>query len=367
MTPLFMPRYYYGVPETNPSAPTRLNLPPSPETPLTPHPTVLKSSPRKNRKIIVAAVASFILVLSSFFVVRDYHEWSAIKAVDSYEACVAAKGSTTYDSCPLSCTTRYKDKFIDSSPCPEPALDPVIKAVGDTDTTSSWRVFADDNITFKYPADGVISQRNNSLIELTYSPNKYRVRFTFHPATKQSLDKYLTETYLPDADGNHTTSPLKQVQIAGYRGFAAGVYAVDSGWFSYVVLESPDAKANVDIEYFTDVLKEPADKEVFYQILSTFKFLDQNDVNETFTIDFSACPNGRKSVTVAFGSTTYEVTGKKLSACEINYGGEVENPNWDGKLDTNCLVPISLGKIEFKTNQYGVDFSPIKNYCSAKK
>ncbi len=44
----------------------------------------------------------------------------------------------------------------------------------------------------------------------------------------------------------------------------------------------------------------------------------------------------------------------------MDWGGEVENPNWDGKLVNRCLVPLNLGKIDFEVSNYGINYSPIK-------
>lgn len=81
-------------------------------------------------------------------------------------------------------------------------------------------------------------------------------------------------------------------------------------------------------------------------------------------IDFATCVPGKSRVDVAFGSTTIQITSKEKDACMIMYGGEVENPNWDGKLDTTCRVPVSLGRATFAKGSTGVDLSAIGQYCS---
>lgn len=81
------------------------------------------------------------------------------------------------------------------------------------------------------------------------------------------------------------------------------------------------------------------------------------------SIDFSKCTPDVSRFYVAFGSTTVEITGKDSNDCLLNYGGEVENPEWDGKLTTSCKVPMSLGVQKFKKGQNGVDLSAIQKYC----
>ncbi|MBK7993333.1 MAG: hypothetical protein IPK14_07870 [Blastocatellia bacterium] len=87
------------------------------------------------------------------------------------------------------------------------------------------------------------------------------------------------------------------------------------------------------------------------------------DENKTVVINFAECKPDTKVIYVAFGSTTYEVVSKQKNNCLMNYGGEVENPNWDGFLNMSCSIPVKLGKQEFKVTDAGVDFSPIAKYC----
>ncbi len=254
-----------------------------------------------------------------------------------------------------------------SSPIVEPpTLSPAVSTPSSNpaDPTANWKTFTDNEIgfTFKYPIDRRVQQ----------SPRKDGKFITIEAADPLELisiyisnDPTIVDNFGSKNSNGGPLSNIERVQIDSRDGikYRAKVNT-ETNQTAAVTVQVIKDSYSIELVYFQ--VNEQSDK-TFNQILATFKFLDQNDVNETFTIDFSACLAERKGVTVAFGSTTYEVTGKKLDACEINYGGEVENPNWDGKLDTSCLVPISLGKIEFKTNQYGADFSPIKNYCSAKK
>lgn len=82
------------------------------------------------------------------------------------------------------------------------------------------------------------------------------------------------------------------------------------------------------------------------------------------TVDFSQCTQDRRRIDVTFGSTTIAVEGKRGSVCRIYYGGEVENPDWDGSLPGTCDVPTSLGKVSFSKTSYSVDLSAIQEYCS---
>jgi len=85
---------------------------------------------------------------------------------------------------------------------------------------------------------------------------------------------------------------------------------------------------------------------------------------EIVYIDFEQCTEDLRRIDVAFGSTTIGVVGKDNGNCILIYGGEVENPNWDGELKNKCSIPISLGKTTFKSGPYGVDLSTISQYCN---
>jgi prepilin-type N-terminal cleavage/methylation domain-containing protein len=96
-------------------------------------------------------------------------------------------------------------------------------------------------------------------------------------------------------------------------------------------------------------------------------FSDNRTLQEsgnTVSIDFAKCTPDLRRFDVSFGSTTIEVKGKEGGSCHINYGGEVENPNWDGKLGTSCNVPSSIGVKQFTKGNEGVDLSSISQYCS---
>lgn len=87
---------------------------------------------------------------------------------------------------------------------------------------------------------------------------------------------------------------------------------------------------------------------------------------ESVMFNFSLCKPEEKRFDVAFGSTTIQIVGKSDNLCVFKYGGEVENPKWDGKLDTTCEVPLNQGIATFNTTNTGIDFSSIKRYCKTE-
>jgi hypothetical protein len=83
-------------------------------------------------------------------------------------------------------------------------------------------------------------------------------------------------------------------------------------------------------------------------------------------LDFGRCLPESKSVAFALGSTTYELKKEQRKTCRLRYGTEIENPLWDGSLNTSCIVPRRLGKRKFMITSEGVDFSPLARYCTSK-
>jgi hypothetical protein len=98
----------------------------------------------------------------------------------------------------------------------------------------------------------------------------------------------------------------------------------------------------------------------------TYSINNSLDEEKIIEINFDECKSDKKVIYVAFGSATYEIVEKKGKNCLINYGGEIENPNWDGFLSTTCSVPTKLGIKKFNITQTGVDFSAIKKYCKKR-
>ncbi|KKR91679.1 MAG: hypothetical protein A2071_09040 [Bacteroidetes bacterium GWC1_47_7] len=88
------------------------------------------------------------------------------------------------------------------------------------------------------------------------------------------------------------------------------------------------------------------------------------EVGQNVSVNFSQCTSDVRRIDVAFGSTTIEIQGKEGVNCKLNYGGEVENPNWDGKLQNKCRIPANLGTLTFAKSGYGVDLSAIQRYCT---
>lgn len=95
--------------------------------------------------------------------------------------------------------------------------------------------------------------------------------------------------------------------------------------------------------------------------LSPNRAIKESD--EEITIDFGKCTTDFRRFDVMFGSTTINVNSMLGDACIIFIGGEIENPDHDGKPHTKCEVPRSTGVLSFAKTDTGVDMTPIQSYC----
>ncbi len=233
------------------------------------------------------------------------------------------------------------------------------------DETADWETYIGNGFKISYPKTigiypTVSARPLGDLINLQGSGVDYTytlLSFSWADLGGKDVKTFMDEHY-PDYSG------VTQVDLAGTD---ASRYFYTQGIEQDIVVLPVGQRALI-----ITILKEGVNagySEIFDQILSTFEFIDSDKAiiegNGVVAIKFERCSRQRHTVYVGFGSTTIEVAGKDGQNCNLNYGGEIENPNWDGKLTTHCQVPINLGTLTFDTSNYGVDFSAIEKYCSS--
>lgn len=98
-------------------------------------------------------------------------------------------------------------------------------------------------------------------------------------------------------------------------------------------------------------------------VFATGGELSSGEGYTSLNLDVEKCPYGRDYVSFGFGHTEFEVEGRQGSNCVFSHGTEIENPSWDGSLDTNCVVPAET-LVSLLVTHNGINFSPIENYCS---
>lgn len=79
-------------------------------------------------------------------------------------------------------------------------------------------------------------------------------------------------------------------------------------------------------------------------------------------IDFATCEKGNDSFSFAFGSTHFYFEGIEDGYCHFYMGTEIENPQWDGTLNTECKVPTDYSQT-YSVRSTGAYFSFTDTHC----
>lgn len=90
------------------------------------------------------------------------------------------------------------------------------------------------------------------------------------------------------------------------------------------------------------------------------------EAGDTMALDFAKCTPDLFRTYLPMGSFTFEMAGTDGRNCLLNFGGEVEDPTWNGDLLTTCKVPASAGTVTLRRGETKVDTSPLDAYCHAR-
>lgn len=86
---------------------------------------------------------------------------------------------------------------------------------------------------------------------------------------------------------------------------------------------------------------------------------------EPLVVDFGECKPGFVVSHFAFGSVTIQVVGKSKHGCVILKGGEIENPRWDGFLNSMCVVPMKFGVRKYPVGNHGPKLDELGKFCTS--
>ena len=132
-----------------------------------------------------------IFILLSLVAYKTYRDTVALKSIDSYESCIASKGSLIQESYPATCITRLGTRF------PEP--------IKNSQIDDSWKIFVNitKHYTFLYPPDQTVNAENLSRVIIggrgIHHPLYAPLSITTYPnPQKLSLRDWFKSTYPND-------------------------------------------------------------------------------------------------------------------------------------------------------------------------
>lgn len=198
--------------------------------------------------------------------------------------------------------------------------------------TANWKTYTNKRISFKYPEDWMEGPPY-------ISTSQTIVQFQYQLTTVLTLSQVSTNektrkpyTSLDEYVGSSRAGISKDIVIDGYpakRMITSTIPPELSGHtipYEEVVLFTPDKSAIISLHYEKDYYNKSSADKVLDQILTTFKFLDQNQdkINNLLQISYSGglCPNGPcSSTTTILKDGSFLVDNKlktKISEQEIN-------------------------------------------------
>lgn len=132
-----------------------------------------------------------LFVILSLVAYQKYTELSALKSIDSYESCIAAKGSHIQESYPAVCVTSLGTQFTES--------------IKNSLTDDTWKTFINSakHYSLSYPPDQTVNAENLSRIIVggrdIHDPLYAPISITTYPnPQKLSLRDWFKSTYPSD-------------------------------------------------------------------------------------------------------------------------------------------------------------------------
>lgn len=191
-----------------------------------------------------------IFALLALVAYQKYSEYSILKSIDSYESCVAAKGSVIQESYPATCVNRQGSRFIQPTPVP------VIN-------TTNWNNYTHSKygFSFQYPLDWKVVEEYNSEphIKSKYTQSGGELMLSLYKD-----GNYLRQIYI---------SPELPVILRGEQ--LSSVKTATLGDKTVLMYEKENTRhyfylGRADLPHFW--IEQNYPDPISYKILSTFKF-----------------------------------------------------------------------------------------------
>lgn len=216
-----------------------------------------------------------IFVLLSFVAYQKYSEYFSLKSIDSYEACITAKGSVIQESYPATCVTRLGSRFIQPipslnlTPSPEIIKNPQISNFV-IDNIYAWNLINNEAGTTYIKEDSCVDSEFGisgcNYIEISYSSDSSENKSIFdtNKVNTQFNNKY------PAIKINLISTCSPKPPTTCYRFVRNTYYLQDPINYNYLWTITQNISNEV-ATYNKIGLKGEAESD---QILSTFKFTD---------------------------------------------------------------------------------------------
>lgn len=233
-------------------------------------------SPNVNSCIVVPMklklFLSSIFALLSLVAYQKYAEYSALKSINSYESCVAAKGSVIQESYPATCFSRLGARFTQ----------PINQA-----STASWNAYSDSKYDFsiKFPQEANIVEKDFgtlgqfkkvaiTFIGSSQDQNVY-VDTDGYSISIAVYDKELSENVLSSLreysqDKCYPTFVCSEIDTTTISKRIAKTYSLNNNVknISNYYLENNDYLFHIELQFSRSQIYN----QIATQILSTFKF-----------------------------------------------------------------------------------------------
>ena len=194
-----------------------------------------------------------IFALLAFVALKQYRDFSALKSVNSYDSCVTAKGSVIQESYPATCITKYRSKFIQSTP--QPSSVPTIN-------TATWKVYTNKKYNFqlRYPPELNLVPKEVNIYQNYQDYHQKCVNGTYQGCGGSRWPDYKITFFRTNGKGAFDVDIWKGEEISQY------IKSISHNGYAYNVSTFRSFGEYGEID--------PVSEEVIDQILSTFKFTD---------------------------------------------------------------------------------------------
>jgi len=266
-------------------------IPPTSIAPTPPVSPVIPSLPPKSSLFPIFFVV-LILVLLAATGVFAYQNWQLrqqLNAPTTYAECIKTPGSILQESYPATCITKDGKRSFKQI-----LTDEEKKKLQPPDETTNWKTYTDDDFSLQYPSEWKTNPGTNSFKQgdaisiyttVQYNAKVSNQNFLLTAAkpvqTTLGLRDWIDrENILTAYTGNEAPKLSKDAILGGEP--AVKIEGCGGGCFTFLYTKY-NGKIYAVVYPSGGTVPENIQK-TFNQILSTFKFIENNPLNSTFSV-----------------------------------------------------------------------------------